>query len=147
MRVRLIGALAAAAVLAAAACADFESPEDRTFGLPDVEVAQPSFARDVQPILTRRCVVGGCHTLAAHQAGMALDSTVSYDMLVNVPANTGLFPRVNPGNAADSWLVRRIQADPGPRGGAVRMPLAATPLTDNQIATIVNWINQGALDN
>jgi hypothetical protein len=54
---------------------------------------------------------------------------------------------VEPGNAADSWLVRRIGADPALRNGLPRMPLAATPLTPNQIATIVNWIDQGALRN
>ena len=131
------------------ACADFSGLEDPAFGLPDVEVAQPSYSADVQPIFTKRCVVGGCHTLGSEQAGLALDVSVSYDELVGVLATSSVdsYQRVEPGNAADSWLIRRLLADPALRNGQPRMPLAATPLTDNQIATIVNWIDQGALRN
>jgi hypothetical protein len=143
------GAAVALAIALPAACAEFSALEDPAFGLPDVEVAQPSFAADVQPILTKRCTQGGCHTLGTAQGGLALDRTVAYEELVGVPATTsgGLFQRVEPGNAADSWLLRRIHPDPALRNGLPRMPLAATPLTPNQIATIVNWIDQGALRN
>jgi hypothetical protein len=142
------GALVVALVIAVA-CADFSGLEDPTFGLPDVAVPQPSFASDVQPIFTKRCVVGGCHTLASQQGGLALDSTVAYDQLVGVPATTTVDPmdRVEPGDAANSWLVRRLHPDPAQRNGQPRMPLAATPLTDNQLTTIVNWINEGAQRN
>lgn len=142
--VRII--LGAACCALAFACADFSALEDPAFGLPDVEVAQPSYAADVQPIFTRRCAVGGCHTLASEQAGLALDPSVAYDELVGVLATSSVDPyqRVEPGNAADSWLIRRLHADPSVRNGQPRMPLAATPLTDNQIATIINWIDQGA---
>ena len=139
----------AAAALAAAigvGCADFSSLEDPAFGLPDVEVAQPSYTADVQPIFTKRCVQGGCHTLGSEQGGLALHPSVAYDELVGITAQTSgtVYLRVSPGNAADSWLVRLVQQDPAPRNGLPRMPLAATPLTPNQIATIVNWIEQGA---
>lgn len=67
-------ALAAALLLPAAGCADFSAPEDPTFGLPDVEVATPSFARDVEPILDLRCATGGCHTARARRAGMVLET-------------------------------------------------------------------------
>lgn len=130
-------------------CADFSAPEDPAFGLPDVVVAQPSFAADVQPILTKRCVVGGCHTFGVAQGGLALDATVSYDQLVGVQATSSVnaYLRVAPGNAADSWLIRRVQVDPSLRDGLPRMPLATLPLTPNQISTIMNWIDQGAQRN
>lgn len=145
--VRIAAAVAAIGLLFA--CADFSGLEDPTFGLPDVAVPQPSFESDVQPIFTKRCVVGGCHTLGSQQGALALDSTVAYDQLVGVPATTSVDPydRVEPGNAANSWLVRRLHPDPAQRGGQPRMPLAASPLTDNQLQTIVNWIDQGALRN
>ena len=128
------------------ACADFEAPEDPASGLPNVVVADPSFSRDVQPILTARCATGGCHSAASRQSGLDLTPAASYDALVNqisVSSSERLL-RVKPGDAANSWLVRRIEADPARREHLPRMPLAITPLTDNQIATIVNWINQGA---
>ena len=134
------------ALCLAAACADFEAPEDPAFGLPNVAVADPSFSRDVQPILTVRCATGGCHSAAAQQSGLDLTPSASYDALVNrqsVSSSERLL-RVKPGDAANSWLVRRIEADPARREHLPRMPLAITPLTDNQIATITNWINQGA---
>lgn len=138
-------AVAAAALALAAGCADFSAPEDPTFGLPDVVLADPSFSRDIQPILTKRCVVGGCHTLGIAQGGLALDSTVAYAALVGVPSvSGGAYLRVAPGNAADSWLIRRLSADATERQGLPRMPLAATPLTANQLATVVAWIDRGA---
>jgi hypothetical protein len=150
MRCGVRAAVVGVALLCAAtACADFSAPEDPTFGLPDVVVAQPSFASDVQPLFDKRCAVGGCHTRVAEKGGLALDPAVSYDELVGIAAVTSgnTYLRIAPGNAADSWLVRRIQQDPAPRNGLTRMPLAATPLTSNQIATIVNWVEQGALRN
>jgi hypothetical protein len=40
--------------------------------------------------------------------------------------------------------VRIIQGDPARRFFVERMPLGRAPLTDNQIATIINWVNTGA---
>ena len=130
------------------ACAEFDTVTDPSFGLPDVAVATPSFASDIQPIFDRRCSIGGCHSLATAQAGLVLDATESYNSLVGVESLLRPeFLRVEPFDAADSWLVRMIGSDPAARFGHERMPLAARPLTPNQIATIVNWINQGALRN
>lgn len=149
MRLVVRATAAAVALALMFACADFSGLEDPSFGLPDVAVPQPSFESDVQPIFTKRCVIGGCHTLGSQQGGLALDSSVAYDELVDVAATTTVDPidRVEPGDAANSWLVRRLHPDPALRNGQPRMPLAAAPLTDNQLATIVNWIDQGALRN
>ncbi|MDQ3696655.1 MAG: hypothetical protein M3373_01330 [Gemmatimonadota bacterium] len=133
-------------VALAGGCADFEAVEDPTFGLPDIVVANPSFSRDVGPILDLRCATGGCHTVRRRQGEMALESSVAYDEIVGVRAVTNpAFLRVRPGDADSSWLVRRIQPDPALRPGFTRMPLATTPLTPNQIATIMNWVEQGAV--
>lgn len=132
------------------ACTDFTNPDDPASGLPDVAVANPSFSRDVQPIFTKRCSIGGCHSLASKQASLALAPGVAYDNIVNVKAVLKNQLRVNPGVASESWLVVLLtrSADDGGNGasadGVPRMPLASRPLTANQIATIVNWIDQGA---
>ena len=143
---RRAGALVGPAVaLFAVACADLDTGFDPAFGLPDQVVAQPSFSIDIQPIFDRRCLVGGCHTLASAQAGLILHESVSYDSLVNVTAT--LQPslrRVVPFDPDASWLVRMIADDPVGRDGRSRMPLAAAPLTPNQIQTIINWIARGA---
>jgi len=129
----------------AAACSDFAAVDDPAGGLPDVAVATPSFERDVRPIFVKRCATGGCHSLGTQQAGLVLTADSAYVALVDRPATlrSGLV-RVRPFRADSSWLIAMVGPDPDRRGGFPRMPLAAAPLTPNQIATLVNWINQGA---
>lgn len=131
------------------ACADFDAVVDPTRGLPDVVVEDPSFSADIQPIFSRRCATGGCHTAASRQAGLVLAEGLAYDAIVNRPStlSTEGLLLVAPGDAASSWIVRMIGPDPALRDGLARMPLASEPLTANQIATIRNWIDDGAPDN
>ena len=129
-------------------CADFDTPVDPAGGAPDDLVATPSFSANVVPIFEKRCSLGGCHSLATRQGALALTPDVAYDALVGVPA--ALRPsllRVRPGQPAESWLVAMIGNDDAARQGVSRMPLATQPLTPNQIATIVRWIEQGAQRN
>ena len=129
-------------------CADFETPVDPTGGAPDVLVANPSFTVNVAPIFEQRCSVGGCHSIATHQAGLTLDPTKAYESIVGVSST--LRPsevRVRAGEPNRSWLVTMISADDAARQGFSRMPLATQPLTPNQIENIVRWIEQGALRN
>lgn len=136
-------AVAYVAAVVAAACADFTVPT-AAIG-PDSLVAEPSFARDIQPILTARCATVGCHTAVTHQAGLVLQAGFAYDSLVGRPSTLApQFVRVAPGDADASWLVRMIGPDPAARFGIERMPLGRAPLTDNQLATIVRWVTQGA---
>jgi hypothetical protein len=142
---RLLGAAVVTVVALVWGCADFEIPVDPTGGLPDVEVANPSFTNDIQPMFTKRCSIGGCHSIASRQGELVLVAGYAYDSLVNQPSSLAPgFDRVVPGDAADSWLVRMIGPDDAARFSNARMPLAGQPLTDNQIATIVNWIENGA---
>ncbi|MGI8497067.1 MAG: hypothetical protein ACR2OG_05740 [Gemmatimonadaceae bacterium] len=156
------GIVIAAAILTLdVGCADFSAARDPRGGLPDVDVAAPSFSRDVQPIFTRRCSIGGCHSFATHRAGLVLEAPYSYDSLVNARSTIDpRFARVRPfkgcGEAApplcyissdSSWIARMLSGDSQRRFSNARMPLASTPLTPRQIQTIVNWINQGALRN
>jgi len=145
----IVTLLAATVVLIVAlGCADFESPVDPTGGAPDTLVPTPSFMANVAPIFEKRCATGGCHSIATHQAGLTLDSTRAYDSLVGV--GSSLQPpelRVRPNEPDRSWLVAMISVDDAARRGFPRMPLATHPLTANQIATIVRWIEQGALRN
>jgi hypothetical protein len=145
---RLLGVALLTAIALAWGCADFESTVDPTGGLPDVEVANPSFANDIQPIFSKRCSIGGCHSLGSRRAELVLVGGHAYDSIVNKPAFLDpRFDRVEPGDAVNSWLVRMIEEDDAARSHTARMPLGGQPLTRNQIATIVNWIENGALRN
>src|SRR5688572_31992793 len=142
---RLLGATLLTVIALAWGCADFESTVDPTGGLSDVEVATPSFANDIQPIFSKRCSIGGCHSLNSARAELVLVPGHAYDAIVNKPSflNPPL-DRVEPGDASNSWLVRMIEDDDVARLNFARMPLGGRPLTPNQIATIVSWIENGA---
>ena len=129
-------------------CANFDTPLDPAGGAPDTLVPNPTFTANVLPIFEKRCSVGGCHSFATRQAGLSLTANDAYTLLVGVQST--LQPqrlRVQPSQPGQSWLVTMISADDGARQNYSRMPLATQPLTTNQIATIVRWIEQGALRN
>ena len=122
MLVRVGVATLLTAITLAWGCADFESTVDPTGG--------------------------GCHSLNSARADLVLASGHAYDSIVNKPSflNPAL-DRIEPGDAASSWLVIMIEDDDDARLHYSRMPLGGQPLTPNQIATIVNWVENGALRN
>ena len=93
------------------------------------------FDRDIRPILAEACF--GCHgpNASSRQADLRLD----------VPegafGDRGRFggPVIVPGNAAESILVHRITTE----DVRERMPRGRDPVTDDQVATIRQWIDQG----
>lgn len=104
-----------------------------------------SFASNVQPIYTTNCALAGCHDATTAQVGQVLEEGLAIANTVNVPSTEQpTLMRINPGNADDSYLVRKIRGTPGIGGS--RMPLGRPPLTAAQINTIVIWVNEGAVD-
>ncbi len=89
-------------------------------------IATVSFSGDVLPIFTSNCT--GCHSSANATNGIALDT------YANVTAGRAIVA----GNADRSRVVREIQSGRMPPGGK---------LSSADIQKIVDWINQGALDN
>src|SRR6201998_449143 len=91
------------------------------------------FQRDVQPIFNDTCIA--CHRGAGAPAGLQLDTSAG--VLKGSTARSVIFP----GDAQKSILAQRISDTTGdqmPPGG---------PLGKEQIAMIVEWINQGAKAN
>lgn len=134
--------------LGLAACVDLRisRPAMQGGGHP---IADPSFAVDVQPILSESCAFSAaCHAGANPQLGLALDSGRAYGAVVRVrAASNPAFLLVKPLDADSSWLIRRLEASAERRGGLSRMPLNRQPLDDAVIQTIRNWIGNGANDN
>ncbi len=91
---------------------------------------QVDFSKQVQPILNTNCT--GCHKGSIAPNGLRLDSAAG----VLTGSESGKV--VVPGNSKDSLLAQRISDTTGNQ-----MPPTG-PLTRDQIATIVNWIDQGA---
>jgi hypothetical protein len=85
------------------------------------------FRKDVQPILSENCKA--CHSGATPPASLRLDSAEG------VMDGSASGKVVLPGNSKQSKLVQRISEKSMPPTG---------PLSDEQIATITAWVDQGA---
>src|SRR5216684_831207 len=89
--------------------------------------ANIDFRKDVQPILTDNCKL--CHSGTSAPAGLELDTPEG------VMAGGASGKVVVLGNSKDSLLVQRVAEK--------TMPPSA-PLSNQQIATITAWVDQGA---
>ena len=67
----------------------------------------------------------------------------AYAALVNVASPATGEVRVIPGNANDSYLVKKLE---GRQNAGVRMPVGGQ-LSDTDLTNVKNWINQGAKNN
>jgi hypothetical protein len=91
---------------------------------------------DVAPLLKEKCAA--CHT--GDQEGVA-KSGFSVDSYETVMKGTSLGPVVVAGSAESSTLYRMVAGKTDP---ALQMPHSGDLLGDDQIATIRDWIDQGA---
>ena len=105
-------------------------------GLPAGE--QPSastvdYAREIKPILSKRCY--DCHGALKHKAGLRLDTAA----LMRKGGDSG--PAVEPGQSDESLIVDAVTGRDG-----WRMPPESegSPLSDQEIAKLKAWIDQGA---
>lgn len=116
--------------------------ESTVIGLDDEEPPSEgvSFAADIRPLFASSCGGSGCH-IGQSTNGVDLSTHASVRASRGVQYGEAV---VRPGDAAGSPLVDKIEASP--RIGS-RMPLAGTPLTVQQIASVRAWIDAGALDN
>jgi hypothetical protein len=84
-----------------------------------------------------------CHIGASAPEGLELDAAHSYGLLVGVPSvEEPNLERVDPGNPDQSYMVLKIEGAPGILGG--QMPLGETPLPQDTINAIRQWISNGA---
>ena len=90
-----------------------------------------SFVKDVAPVLVSRC--GNCH--AARASGR-----LRLDTFAGLTRGGASGPAIRAGNPKGSPLMLRIAAT----NANQRMPKNGAALTGTQIATIGNWIAQGA---
>jgi hypothetical protein len=98
-----------------------------------------SFKNDVMPILNRNCME--CHAEGAKgeaETGLGL---YSYDALMK---GTKFGPIVIPGNSLTSVLNQVVE---GRVDKSIQMPHGRTLLNSDEVATLNNWVEQGAKDN
>jgi mono/diheme cytochrome c family protein len=116
---------------------------------PAAAVAEVSFAKEIQPIFTASCARAGCHAGSRPAQGMDLSDGQAIANIVSVPSNEASdLNRIEPGDPEKSYLLHKLLGTQRTVGGnGSRMPSGGKPLSDAQIATIRQWITQGATDN
>ena len=93
--------------------------------------APVSFNDDILPIFENRCM--NCHGQERLEEGLSLRT---YSDMMAGSKNGAV---VVPGNAANSLLAQLLENQ--------KMPKRGPKLTPPQVQLIIDWINQGALDN
>jgi len=109
----------------------------------------PSYA-EVQAIFDLSCAFAGCHGGAVPASELDLTADVSYDALIDVVPVTQRavelgFLLVEPFDGENSFLLRKVAGPPG-EGLGDQMPRFGAPLSDEQVRTIREWIEGGALE-
>ncbi len=109
------------------------------------------FANNIQPIFNKSCALSSCHVPAAQFPDLTAGD--SYNAIVGVKSRQqARLKLIDPGNPADSYLVRKINGDPSISGVLMPQGCPATPANgatcltaDNKMA-IVEWVTQCALN-
>ncbi|REJ90251.1 MAG: DUF1553 domain-containing protein [Planctomycetota bacterium] len=91
-----------------------------------------NYETDVKPVFKSRCFA--CHGALKQEGGLRLDTGEA----IRAGGDSG--PSVVVANIEESYLVERISA----ADASYRMPPEGEPLTEEQIALITAWIQQGA---
>lgn len=137
---RALLALVALVALAAAGCGELKTP---------TEPAGPgggtayTFTQIQARVFTPTCARSGCHDAAAATLGLVLAPGQSYERLVNRPSvERSDLDRVEPGLPERSYLVKKLRGDADIVGE--RMPFGGAPLSAEDLAGIVGWIQAGA---
>lgn len=117
-----------------------------------------SFAADVLPVLVASCAFGSCHGSTKSNNGIFLgakgpanDASAIRAGLVGRPSTqVPSLPYVMPSDPSQSYLFRKLTGDfcgaPTCAGDACgkRMPRGGDPLDPASLATVREWIAQGA---
>lgn len=98
-----------------------------------------TFSAINEEVLQTTCALSGCHI---NLYNPELSESLAYENLVNKPNVLGNMKYVEPGDASNSFLIKKLLGD-----GTTIMPQGAPPLDDEVIDSIKVWINNGALNN
>ncbi|MBK7228524.1 MAG: hypothetical protein IPH97_06600 [Ignavibacteriales bacterium] len=117
--------------------------EDNATDPPTASITPLAKFSDIKAKVFVNCTGAQCHSSAGNQANLILESNVAFNNLVNVQST--LFPqfkRVEPGNSANSLIIKILKGEVIPQ-----MPFNGTPLPAATIDSIAKWIDLGALNN
>lgn len=95
-------------------------------------------------VISTRCATSGCH-VSSHPYLDLSNKELAYTKLINKKNHSNTFDYIEPNEPDNSYLYLKIIGDPG---AGARMPKNGPPyLTEDEISTIREWIESGALNN
>jgi len=101
-----------------------------------------SFSSLQSTVFTPTCAFSGCHSGASAPLGLQLDEGSAYDNLVNQPSEQQSdYFRVSPGDPDNSYLIQKLE---GIAAVGQQMPRGLPPLSIDTVASIRQWIADGA---
>ncbi|RMF56541.1 MAG: cytochrome c [Calditrichaeota bacterium] len=100
-----------------------------------------SLEDQVIQIFEQNCARAGCHVGSTPMMGLKLTREEFYARTVNQPSvEKPELMRIKPGEPDESYLIKKIIGEPDIIGS--RMPFGRDPLTDEEIAIIVEWVKE-----
>jgi hypothetical protein len=97
---------------------------------------------DIQnSVFNQSCAFSGCHSSGSVNPDL---SGSAYSNIVNKQSSVGL-DYIEPNDPDNSYLLQKIIGSSSISGS--RMPLNNPPLSQSQIDSIIEWINDGAKNN
>ena len=112
---------------------------------PEPSGRAPAFS-DIQTVIfNTNCALSGCHVGTNALLGLDLSDGRAHAHLVNIKSREAptLF-LVNPGKPDSSYLVIKLEGSVGMAPGTIRMPIGRSPLSDEDITLVRDWIAGGA---
>lgn len=92
-------------------------------------------------IFTPRCAIESCHGGSFLSENMSLEADRIAASIIGVTSNQmPTLKRIDPGNPDGSYLLRKVRGT----GAGSQMPLDRRPLSGDEIALIVAWVEAGA---
>ena len=107
----------------------------------EAQIVSATFTNIQNDILNKSCAFSGCHSSGSVNPNL---SGNSYSNLVNKQSSTGM-DYIKPNDPTNSYLLKKLLGSGGIQGA--RMPLNSSPLSQDKIDSITEWINDGAKNN
>lgn len=105
------------------------------------KIESPTFTNIQEEIFNKSCAFSGCHVSGSVNPNL---SGNSFTNIVSKQSSTGM-DYIKPNEPNNSYLLQKILGSNGINGS--RMPLNNSPLSQEKIDAITEWINDGAKNN
>lgn len=107
----------------------------------EMEEIAPTFTDIQQSIFNQSCALSGCHVSGSVNPDL---SGNAYPNIVNKSSSTGM-NYITPDDPDNSYLLLKVLGGNGISGS--RMPINSSPLSEEKINALTQWINDGAQNN